>query len=164
MNFTRLDYTNELVDKEKYKFTVDLGYGLLDVEKDVLHKEFREQFGALFCAGFRRNTIDIGYSATAYTDEEMFKLVTQIIGTRGANRLNYSNELVSKEHYKFTVRLPVPLTEEDKNILYKALQTEFGKTLKVGFRSRSIDIGISVEVCSDDDLYELVSEVIEKHL
>ncbi|EIF4796233.1 hypothetical protein LFN83_005004, partial [Salmonella enterica subsp. enterica serovar Infantis] len=107
---------------------------------------------------------DIGYSATAYTDEEMFKLVTQIIGTRGAKRLNYSNELVSKEHYKFTVRLPVPLTKEDKDTLYKALQTEFGKSLKVGFRSRSIDIGISVEVCSDDDLYELVSEVIEKHL
>ena len=93
----------------------------------------------------------------------MFKLVTQIVGTRGAKRLNYSNELVSKEHYKFTVRLPVRLTEEDKNILYKAFQTEFGKSLKVGFRSRSIDIGISVE-SGDDDLYELVSEVIEKHL
>nr|DAY66757.1 MAG TPA: hypothetical protein [Caudoviricetes sp.] len=164
MNFTKLDYTNELVDKEKYKFTVDLGYGLWDVEKDVLYKEFREQFGALFCAGFRRNSIDVGYSATPYTDEEMFKLITEIVGTRVAKRLNYSNELVSKDHYKFTVRLHVPLTEEDKNTLYKALQTEFGKTLKVGFRSRSIDIGISVDLCSDDDLYELVSEVIRKHL
>lgn len=164
MNFTRLDYTNELVDKEKYKFTVDLGYGLWDVEKDVLYKEFREQFGALFCAGFRRNSIDVGYSATPYTDEEMFKLITEIVGTRVAKRFNYSNELVSKDHYKFTVRLHVPLTEEDKNTLYKALQTEFGKTLKVGFRSRSIDIGISVYLCSDDDLYELVSEVIRKHL
>lgn len=164
MNFTRLDYTNELVDKEKYKFTVDIGYGLWDVEKDALHKEFREQFGALFCAGFRRNSIDVGYSATPYTDEEMFKLITEIVGTQVAKRLNYSNELVSKEHYKFTVRLPVPLFKEDKNTLYKALQTEFGKTLKVGFRSRSIDIGISVDVCSDDDLYELVSEVIREHL
>lgn len=164
MNFTKLDYTNELVDKEKYKFTVDLGYGLWDVEKDVLYKEFREQFGVLFCAGFRRNSIDVGYSATPYTDEEMFKLITEIVGTRVAKRLNYSNELVSKDHYKFTVRLHVPLTEEDKNTLYKALQTEFGKTLKVGFRSRSIDIGISVDLCSDDDLYELVSEVIRKHL
>lgn len=164
MNFTKLDYTNELVDKEKYKFTVDLGYGLWDVEKDVLHKEFREHFGALFCAGFRRNSIDIGYSATARTDEEMFTMVTEIVGSRVAKRLNYSNELVSKEHYKFTVRLPVPLTEEDKNTLYKALQTEFGKVLKVGFRSRSIDIGISVDLCSDDDLYELVSDVIRKHL
>lgn len=164
MNFTKLDYTNELVDKEKYKFTVDLGYGLWDVEKDVLYKEFREQFGALFCAGFRRNSIDVGYSATPYTDEEMFKLITEIVGTRVAKCFNYSNELVSKDHYKFTVRLHVPLTEEDKNTLYKALQTEFGKTLKVGFRSRSIDIGISVDLCSDDDLYELVSEVIRKHL
>lgn len=164
MNFTKIDYAKELVDKDKYKFTVDIGYGLLDVEKDVLHKEFREQFGALFYAGFRRNTIDIGYSATAYTDEEMFKLVTQIVGTQVAKRLNYSNELVSKEHYKFTVRLPVPLTDEDKDTLYKALQTEFGKVLKVGFRSRSIDIGISVDLCSDDDLYELVSDVIRKHL
>lgn len=162
MNFTKIDYAKELVDK--YKFTVDIGYGLLDVEKDVLHKEFREQFGALFYAGFRRNTIDIGYSATAYTDEEMFKLVTQIVGTQVAKRLNYSNELVSKEHYKFTVRLPVPLLKEDKNTLYIALQTEFGKVLKVGFRSRSIDIGISVDLCSDDDLYELVSDVIRKHL
>lgn len=164
MNFTKLDYTNELVDKEKYKFTVDLGYGLWDVEKDVLHKEFREHFGALFCAGFRRNSIDIGYSATARTDEEMFTMVTEIVGSRVAKRLNYSNELVSKEHYKFTVRLPVPLLKEDKNTLYKALQTEFGKVLKVGFRSRSIDIGISVDLCSDDDLYELVSDVIRKHL
>ncbi|EDC4983490.1 hypothetical protein GAP86_18925 [Salmonella enterica] len=164
MNFTKLDYTNELVDKEKYKFTVDLGYGLWDVEKDVLHKEFREHFGALFCAGFRRNSIDIGYSATARTDEEMFTMVTEIVGSRVAKRLNYSNELVSKEHYKFTVRLPVPLFKEDKNTLYKALQTEFGKVLKVGFRSRSIDIGISVDLCSDDDLYELVSDVIRKHL
>ncbi|EGN9442065.1 hypothetical protein IS230_003979 [Salmonella enterica] len=164
MNFTKLDYTNELVDKEKYKFTVDLGYGLWDVEKDVLHKEFREHFGALFCAGFRRNSIDIGYSATARTDEEMFTMVTEIVGSRVAKRLNYSNELVSKEHYKFTVRLPVPLFKEDKNTLYKALQTEFGKVLKVGFRSRSIDIGISVDLCSDDDLYELVSNVIRKHL
>lgn len=164
MNFTKIDYAKELVDKDKYKFTVDIGYGLLDVEKDVLHKEFREQFGALFYAGFRRNTIDIGYSATAYTDEEMFKLVSQIVGTQVAKRLNYSNELVSKEHYKFTVRLPIPLTKEDKNTLYKALQTEFGKVLKVGFRSRSIDIGISVDLCSDDDLYELVSDVIRKHL
>lgn len=164
MNFTKIDYAKELVDKDTYKFTVDIGYGLLDVEKDVLHKEFREQFGALFYAGFRRNTIDIGYSATAYTDEEMFKLVSQIVGTQVAKRLNYSNELVSKEHYKFTVRLPVPLTKEDKNTLYKALQTEFGKVLKVGFRSRSIDIGISVDLCSDDDLYELVSDVIRKHL
>ncbi|EIL5663518.1 hypothetical protein LL200_000604 [Salmonella enterica] len=164
MNFTKLDYTNELVDKEKYKFTVDLGYGLWDVEKDVLHKEFREHFGALFCAGFRRNSIDIGYSATARTDEEMFTMVTEIVGSRVAKRLNYSNELVSKEHYKFTVRLPVPLFKEDKNTLYKALQTEFGKVLKVGFRSRSIDIGISVDLCSNDDLYELVSDVIRKHL
>lgn len=164
MNFTKLDYTNELVDKEKYKFTVDLGYGLWDVEKDVIHKEFREHFGALFCAGFRRNSIDIGYSATARTDEEMFTMVTEIVGSRVAKRLNYSNELVSKEHYKFTVRLPVPLFKEDKNTLYKALQTEFGKVLKVGFRSRSIDIGISVDLCSDDDLYELVSDVIRKHL
>lgn len=164
MNFTKLDYTNELVDKEKYKFTVDLGYGLWDVEKDVLHKEFREHFGALFCAGFRRNSIDIGYSATARTDEEMFTMVTEIVGSRVAKRLNYSNELVSKEHYKFTVRLPVPLFKEDKNTLYKALQTEFGKVLKVGFRSRSIDIGISVDLCSDDALYELVSDVIRKHL
>lgn len=164
MNFTKIDYAKELVDKDTYKFTVDIGYGLLDVEKDVLHKEFREQFGALFYAGFRRNTIDIGYSATAYTDEEMFKLVSQIVGTQVAKRLNYSNELVSKEHYKFTVRLPVPLLKEDKNTLYKALQTEFGKVLKVGFRSRSIDIGISVDLCSDDDLYELVSDVIRKHL
>ncbi|ECD5042933.1 hypothetical protein E1L24_23335 [Salmonella enterica subsp. enterica serovar Braenderup] len=164
MNFTKLDYTNELVSKDKYKFTVDIGYGLLDVEKDVLHKEFREHFGALFCAGFRRNSIDIGYSATARTDEEMFTMVTEIVGSRVAKRLNYSNELVSKEHYKFTVRLPVPLTNEDKNILYKALQTEFGKVLKVGFRSRSIDVGISVDLCSNDDLYELVSDVIRKHL
>lgn len=164
MNFTRLDYTNELVDKEKYKFTVDLGYGLWNVEKDVLYKEFREQFGALFCAGFRRNSIDIGYGATPYSDEEMFKLITQIVGTRGAKCFNYSNELVSKDHYKFTVRLPVPLLKEDKDTLYKAFQTELGRVVKVGFRSRSIDIGISVDVCSDDDLYELVSEVIRKHL
>lgn len=164
MNFTKIDYAKELVGKDKYKFTVDLGYGLLDVEKDVLHKEFREHFGALFCAGFRRNSIDIGYSASARTDEEMFTMITEIVGSRVAKRLNYSNELVSKEHYKFTVRLPVPLTEEDKNTLYNALQTEFGKVLKVGFRSRSIDIGISVDLCTDDDLYELVSDVIRKHL
>lgn len=86
MNFTKADYAKEFVSKEDYKFTVELDYVLTEDEKDALYKAFRKHFGALFFMGFRKDSIDIGYTVSVRTDEEMFNVVCEIVSTITAKR------------------------------------------------------------------------------
>ena len=161
MNFTKADYAKEFVSKEDYKFTVELDYVLTEDEKDALYKAFRKHFGALFFMGFRKDSIDIGYTVAVRTDEEMFNMVCEIVGTTTAKCAVYTKGMEAKEKYRFTVEFDKDLTDVDKYELYDEFRKELGSSVKFSFRKDSFDVYLRAGLATKVELFNLISNILD---